>query len=731
MPQLTSPRLPGVPLLDTQYTGPEYSRWRRSIKFALEAKGTWRYCSGECTMPMPSSRLESTANLQHSLLEERRKWVRYDRDVKLDIFLSLTEEIMLELFEVGPPLPPSNMSAQQMLEALDERFAVFKFESYHHAFCHFLNIHIDQFPSVEEFNTEFLMTLEDLLDHGHPLSNIQACSAYFSKLRCTQNPWVARKLEEWDTQKEIMDCRELLKESPPWSMVRPLVTKPSHNFVVESIPEEYLEDSSASESDSSLDKSDSSSASSISLHSRNASTTVVDAAPPQDMVTPGRQPSVLTSRSQEITICASPEAIAEMELQALDKELGKLPTCAIPERGSSKDKVPGTRLSAGLDAPLLEWLASKKSVARKPPPPADRPLPPLPPHAQQTKESSWPVPAPSTKETQESASHISPIKTLSSPLTPLRLESVHPSLRPQASTPMLDVHPALRPSNPPGPATASRCRPTFLPRIDTSRLSLSLPDMMTTMTTTTTEPEEHAQRRPSSARLDVSPAYPTTSRRRPSLSTPNLAIPWPSTPDIVPRPHSSRAALPFSQAPNPMPSLAPYQRHSQDTHVINVPRPTDDDDDDDDDVGDENKQQQQQKQQKQQEKEEEKEEEEAFSLPLQGTRDSAWEYLYEAKGGYLMTSGRSRAPSARPSAVRPPRRLFVQTFGDRRSTGGKNKAVVHHKKSSSIDFVARLSGDGLFSSAAAGEEGLRKKMNWVHGVNLARFAPGKKAKEMI
>ncbi|KAF2113394.1 hypothetical protein BDV96DRAFT_496632, partial [Lophiotrema nucula] len=137
-----------------------------------------------------------SANPQPQLLEERRAWTKKDRDVKLDIFLSIADEIKLEVFEVGPPLPPSAMTSKEMLEALEEHFTDFKFEDYHHCFCHFLNLHIDQFPSLEAFNIEYLATLEDLLDHGHPMDNVQACSAYFSKLRCTQNPWVAKKLKE-------------------------------------------------------------------------------------------------------------------------------------------------------------------------------------------------------------------------------------------------------------------------------------------------------------------------------------------------------------------------------------------------------------------------------------------------------------------------------------------------------------------------------------------------------
>ncbi|KAF2748801.1 hypothetical protein M011DRAFT_386473, partial [Sporormia fimetaria CBS 119925] len=151
-------------------------------------------------MPMPESGPNffspvTAANPQPELLEERRAWVKNDRDVKMDIFLSVADEIKLEVFEVGPPLPPSAMTAKEMMEALDERFQTFRFRDYHHVFCHFLNLHIDQYPSLEAFNAEFRATLEDLVDHGYPLDNIQACSAYFSKLRCTQNPWVAKKLQ--------------------------------------------------------------------------------------------------------------------------------------------------------------------------------------------------------------------------------------------------------------------------------------------------------------------------------------------------------------------------------------------------------------------------------------------------------------------------------------------------------------------------------------------------------
>ncbi|KAH6611960.1 hypothetical protein C7974DRAFT_293811, partial [Boeremia exigua] len=167
-------------------------------------------------MPMPKSPRASNT-VQPTLLDERKAWVRQDREVKLDIFLSVSEEVMEEVLHAGPPLPPSNMSAQQMMAALDQRFATFRFNDYHHAFCHFLNLHMDSYDSLADFNFEFKTTLEDLRDYGHPLSNVQACSAYFSKLRCTQNPWVAQKLETWETSTTVPKLEDLMKEPIPWT----------------------------------------------------------------------------------------------------------------------------------------------------------------------------------------------------------------------------------------------------------------------------------------------------------------------------------------------------------------------------------------------------------------------------------------------------------------------------------------------------------------------------------
>ncbi|KAF2201549.1 hypothetical protein GQ43DRAFT_371187, partial [Delitschia confertaspora ATCC 74209] len=227
-----SPRLPGVSILSPEATGAQYRRWRRNVQMGFTAKGTWGHCDGTSPMPMPERIAPSentiptnASETQPSLLEERRAWVKKDRDVKLDIFLSVSDDIKLDVFEVGPPLPPSAMTAKEMLDALDEHFDSFKFEDYHHVFCHFLNLHIDHYTSLEEFNAEFLATVEDLADHGFPLHNAQACSAYFSKLRCTQNPWVAKKIKEWDTLSTPPQLTDLFKEVPPWMIIRPLTYK--------------------------------------------------------------------------------------------------------------------------------------------------------------------------------------------------------------------------------------------------------------------------------------------------------------------------------------------------------------------------------------------------------------------------------------------------------------------------------------------------------------------------
>jgi hypothetical protein len=126
------------------------------------------------------------------------------------------------------------------------------------------------------------------------------------------------------------------------------------------------------------------------------------------------------------------------------------------------------------------------------------------------------------------------------------------------------------------------------------------------------------------------------------------------------------------------------------------------------------------------EDEEEEEEDSDVDLPLQGTRDSAWTYLYESKGGYLITQ-QTRSPTTASPTSPPPN---LTPF---------SKASLH-KKSSSLDFVARLSGDSLLGLGLGSgpleaetekERKFRKKKSWINGANLARFTAGKGVKEMI
>lgn len=489
MSTINSPRLPGLPILHASATGAEYSRWRRGLRFACETKGTWGFCDGTRPMPMPKTTSRSVSprasnTVQPTLLDERKTWVRQDREIKLDIFLSLSEEVMEEVLHVGPPLPPSNMNAQQMLAALDQRFNSFKFEDYHHAFCHFLNLHIDSYTSLEDFNFEFQTTLEDLRDYGHPLSNVQACSAYFSKLRCTQNPWVVKKLETWGAQTSTPLLEDLMKESIPFTF-KPASAHASPNLKAESVPEELIEDTS---SQSDTDRSSLSTASSPpNFHSRQTSNT-----------------TAITTHSLEITIHASSEDLAQID---------------------SLPRLPATRYDP---AATSCQLSSKKSMPLMAPlPPMHRPLPPLPAHvlhASPRARSASPrimVPSPKTIITSpKSSAKSSSATNTQQPQTPsLKLETIHPTLRPRSPT-LLDqkefgpkpapspitpcetkLHPALRnPGSPPPPAQA------------------------------TEQAQAQAQTQTAIPPLRVTPPLPTAPFSSSTASSPPT-IPWPSTPD--------------------------------------------------------------------------------------------------------------------------------------------------------------------------------------------------------
>lgn len=97
-----------------------------------------------------------------------------------------------------------------------------------------------------------------------------------------------------------------------------------------------------------------------------------------------------------------------------------------------------------------------------------------------------------------------------------------------------------------------------------------------------------------------------------------------------------------------------------------------------------------------------------LSLPLQGTRDSAWDYLYESKGGYLITRERSVSP-------------ISSSYAQTRASTFQFPTVAKHGKTSSLDLVARLSGDTDMLATEKGkdkEKGHKKKKSWSGVVNV-------------
>lgn len=345
MQPLTSPSLLGVRILTLDATGPEYSRWRRSVRFALETKNRWKYCNGRRPMPMPMPKatpaIAEPNDIQPSLLEERREWMRRDREVKFDIFQSLAEEVMQDVFGVGPPLPPTQYTALQMLQALDNRFSVFEFEGYHHAFCHFLNLQVDQHESLDDFNKEFLTVLEDLHDYGHPMSNVQACSAYFSKLQCTQNPWVAKKVAEWDIQPFEPQLCDLMQAAVLWPCTKSLACNSWRDCFAKPSPEEHIDDGAApgpTYSDLAPELSDTSTLSSKASHSREMS-------------------EKISERQIRTAIHLSNK---QFDPKALCEALERIPAIVGSERPSLDE---GIRT----DPATPEWLSARESIDSQPP----------------------------------------------------------------------------------------------------------------------------------------------------------------------------------------------------------------------------------------------------------------------------------------------------------------------------------------------------------------------------
>lgn len=432
----------------------------------------------------------SQPDTQTTLLEDRKAWVKKDREVKLDIFLSVSDDIKLEVFEVGPPLPPPSMNAKEMLEALDERYDGFKFEDYHHVFCHFLNLHIDQYTNLEEFNAEFKATLEDLLDHGHPLSNMQACSAYFSKLRCTQNPWVAKQIKAWDNREKEPLLAQLLEQSPPWSVIRPLnmSTKAAsaHAFVPASIPEEPPMDTPPhSDSEDTPSESSLSTISSSKLsHSRDSSN--------------------VTQRSQEITIHASYEHLTELALHAFPEVPTGIPALTrIPKRVSSISK-----------------------LSLQPLPPVDRPLPPIPSINARSRSASPASNASSSRSKKASK----PLTRLPSTTTSLPgLEKTHPALRsplprasafePTISPEQLDLQPPPRqPSSSPPPSQQNFTAPELQADVPSAHIAAVMRALTPSPPPTITLlPPTTPDNRPTSSRSAVLPR--TQMQREDSFET--------------------------------------------------------------------------------------------------------------------------------------------------------------------------------------------------------------------
>lgn len=442
MTLLTSPRLPSVPILNLDATGSEYSRWKRNIKFALETKDTWKYCNGTFPMPMPKERPTlprfegEMYDTQPCLLQERRAWMRQDREVKLDIFQSLAEEVMLDVFQVGPPLLPTKCNAQQMLETLDRRFNVFEFEGYHHAFCHFLTMRVDQYASFDEFNKEFLTVLEDLHDYGQPLSNTQACSAYFSKLNCTQNPWVAKMVEEWGAQCSEPQIHDLVQESRLWPYVKPLKSKSSQGCYEKPIPENplYDDEPELANGDAAPELSDTSTVSSKASHSKELSETTSE-----------RQSSTVRLLSKQ-----------QFDPQALREALEGIPSFFDYEQSSLNEGV-------GTACTTPEWLSARERIIPQPesqPALTDMPLLLLPPASLHKSDSnlhtrSRSTPTPSMEVDEESVAEGTfrrrqTIDFASRGATPPLCE--HPAFRQKMWAPpedlTVEIHPALRPITP-------------------------------------------------------------------------------------------------------------------------------------------------------------------------------------------------------------------------------------------------------------------------------------------
>jgi hypothetical protein len=167
-----------------------------------------------------------------------------------------------------------------------------------------------------------------------------------------------------------------------------------------------------------------------------------------------------------------------------------------------------------------------------------------------------------------------------------------------------------------------------------------------------------------------------------------------------------------------------------------------------------------------------------ISLPLQGTRDSAWYYMddgednhtprnhsvspiqSELSRSFQVNVGKERKERESITALPPlPPFCFEEgkkaqqtpTFDDiitptsypqttappssLPSTTSLLSKMARHRKSSSLDFATRVSGESLFESSDEVREREKKRerkgKGWSIGVNIARFTHSKGVKEII
>jgi hypothetical protein len=322
-----------------------------------------------------------------------------------------------------------------------------------------------------------------------------------------------------------------------------------------------------------------------------------------------------------------------------------------------------------------------------------------------------------------------PASTPTTPSSQLQLESTHPVLRPRSQTlaptpPPLSDHPAFR--------NASSSSTTQLPHIALAQRPLTArPSIRSSI----------APYRTVFPALD-SPVYNIS-------SSPGLGIVVPhSTPDLESKwSDSTRTTLHYSKSSygsDILSQSAPLLQHAF-AHSVRSSSSS------------------------------------MISLPLQGTRDSAWYYMDDGEDNYTprnhsvspiqselsrsfqVNVGNERKERESITAL-PPLPPFsfegktaqqTPTFDDiitptnypQTNTHAPSSSLpsttstsllgkmAQHRKSSSLDFATRVSGESLFESSDEVREREKKRerkgKGWSIGVNIARFTHSKGVKEII